>query len=508
MRPENISQEEILTIIKQGAEAWAAWLEEHGLLLKDTEELDEAEWSSLNWLDTIRKRQDLTVLNNIDLTGFKLVGFDFAHFSLYGINLSYADLTNANLTKANLTKANLEDACLTKANLAGAELRRVNLSGISENGHGIVLNGATLSRAYINWLCIDEIDLGRATVSEVNLSRAFLPNAIISWSRLSKVDLSNAHLKGASLWRTKLSQVSLSGADLSKANLTRADFREVNLAKADLSKANLSKANLSEVNLIGANLSEANLSGANLSGANLTKTILNGVDLSGASLRKGTFISTKIEGTVFDNCRIYGISAWDLVGQPASQKDLIITDQSEPHKNPIITVDDIEVAQFIYLMLNNSKIRKVLTTMTGKGVLILGRFETERKKVLDAIRDELRKLDYLPIMFDFDKLDSRNYTETVRILAGLSKFVIADLTGPKSIPLELQAIVPIFKIPVVPIIHASEESFSMASDLRMYPWVLDEVTYEDQERLLQNFQDQIITPALDRAQQLLDSGKK
>jgi hypothetical protein len=32
-------------------------------------------------------------------------------------------------------------------------------------------------------------------------------------------------------------------------------------------------------------------------------------------------------------------------------------------------------------------------------VLILGRFTDERKEVLDALRDELRKRDYLPIPF-------------------------------------------------------------------------------------------------------------
>ena len=35
-------------------------------------------------------------------------------------------------------------------------------------------------------------------------------------------------------------------------------------------------------------------------------------------------------------------------------------------------------------------------------MLILGRFTPERKAVLDALREELRKRDYLPILFDFD----------------------------------------------------------------------------------------------------------
>jgi hypothetical protein len=64
-------------------------------------------------------------------------------------------------------------------------------------------------------------------------------------------------------------------------------------------------------------------------------------------------------------------------------------------------------------MLNNQKIREVIDTITSKAVLTLGRFTDERKAVLDAIREELRKRNYLPILFDFDLPARRNITETV-----------------------------------------------------------------------------------------------
>ena len=44
-------------------------------------------------------------------------------------------------------------------------------------------------------------------------------------------------------------------------------------------------------------------------------------------------------------------------------------------------VDDLEVAQFIYLLLNNQNVRQVIDTITSKIVLILGRFTPERKAV-------------------------------------------------------------------------------------------------------------------------------
>jgi hypothetical protein len=63
------------------------------------------------------------------------------------------------------------------------------------------------------------------------------------------------------------------------------------------------------------------------------------------------------------------------------QQNLIVTALDEPE----VTVDNIEVAQFIHLLLHNEKIRHVIDTITSKAVLILGRFTDERKAVLDAL---------------------------------------------------------------------------------------------------------------------------
>jgi hypothetical protein len=62
--------------------------------------------------------------------------------------------------------------------------------------------------------------------------------------------------------------------------------------------------------------------------------------------------------------------------------------------------------------------------------------------VLERLRGELRKRGYASIVFNFDKPETKDFTDTVRLLAGLSKFVIADITNPKSSPLELHATVP------------------------------------------------------------------
>jgi hypothetical protein len=199
-------------------------------------------------------------------------------------------------------------------------------------------------------------------------------------------------------------------------------------------------------------------------------------------------------------CRIYGVSAWGLkLSDKTEQRNLIITRSDEPE----ITVDDIEVAQFVYLLLNNAKIRNVIDTITSKAVLILGRFTAERKAVLDALRDELRKRDSLPILFDFAKPTSKDLTGTLKTLANMVRFIVADGTDPKSIPHELATIVPTTIVPVQPILLAGKREYAMFRDLqRTYHWVLPTHRYKSQEQLIADLNLCVIRPAAEKAEQL------
>ena len=51
-----------------------------------------------------------------------------------------------------------------------------------------------------------------------------------------------------------------------------------------------------------------------------------------------------------------------------------------PPEESEVTVDDLEVAQFVYLLLHNEKVRRVIDTITSKVVLILGRFSIPERK--------------------------------------------------------------------------------------------------------------------------------
>jgi hypothetical protein len=47
-------------------------------------------------------------------------------------------------------------------------------------------------------------------------------------------------------------------------------------------------------------------------------------------------------------------------------------------------------------------------------------------------------LGYVPIIFDFERPPDQDFTETIKVLAGMSLFIIADITNPKSTPMERQ----------------------------------------------------------------------
>lgn len=213
-------------------------------------------------------------------------------------------------------------------------------------------------------------------------------------------------------------------------------------------------------------------------------------NLSRADLSGAICVETDFTNATLSNCRVYGISAWNIILQGAKQENLIITREEEI----TITVDTLEVAQFIYLLLNHKKLRDVFNSFTERGVLLLGRFSSGGLELLQAIAAKLREMKYLPMIFDFERPESRDFTETIMTLAGLSRFVIVDLSGP-SVPNELRATIPHFKIPFIPVIEAGRTGYSMFPDLLGYPWMLTPVEFTNKEHLIKLLLTRVIEPA-------------
>ncbi|PWH12365.1 MAG: hypothetical protein DDG60_13490 [Anaerolineae bacterium] len=302
-------------------------------------------------------------------------------------------------------------------------------------------------------------------------------------------------LSGADLYGMDLSRVNFNHANLEKAFLERA-----NLAEADLMYANLSRANLIETRLVTASLSQANLSRANLFGADLLGADLTYADLTGATLANATLANARIQGVKLSGSWVYGVNVRDIQGEFAEQTDLIITHRGQP----TITVDNIKVAQFVYLFLNNQEIREAIDTLTSKTVLLLGHFGTpDRKAILETLKDGLRKYDLLPVVFEYERPSEKDFTDTIRTLASLSYFVIADMTNPKAAPLELPTTLPDYQVPLVPILQVGERPFAMMNGLhKKYNWVLEPVPYTSAAMLRQELKSAIIDPALKKRNKL------
>ena len=336
-------------------------------------------------------------------------------------------------------------------------------------------------------------DLKRANLSKADLTEANLSGADLGRANLSGADLGRANLSGADLGRASLSGANLSEADPSRANLSEANLTEANLSRANLSYANLGGADLSGAYLGGVTASGAYLGGATASEANLSRAYLRETLLSRVSL-----VDTNLERADLTGCRVYGISVWNARLDGATQSNLIISREEEP----AIQVDNLEVAQFIYLLLNNARIRHVIDTFGKKAVLILGRFTPDRKAILDSIRETLRHLGFLPILFDFEKPSTRDIHETIVTLAGLSRFIIADISDPKSIPQELGSIVPtLSSVPVQPLLQNGYEPWGMYDHIKRYAWVLPLFEYESEKKLLQDLELKVIAPAEEKAKE-------
>ena len=326
----------------------------------------------------------------------------------------------------------------------------------------------------------EHVDLLKSGVANWNAWREHFPQIVPD---LSDADLPELSAQGANLSNCVMDRVRLDGS-----NLISSTFESARVSYSSVSYASLSNANLRNADFGHSNISRTNLRRADCSGTNLEST----------DLKYSSLVGTNLSGTTLSESNVYGVSVWSTIGEPKAQNNLIASHHSEP----TITVDNLQVAQFIHLLLENREVRQIIDTITSKVVLILGRFTPERKPILDVIRVELRKRNYLPVLFDFDKPSNRDITETVSTLAHMAKFVIADITDAKSIPQELMAIVPALpSVPVQPLLLASQREYGMFEHFRRFPWVLEPFLYEDQERLLASITTRVIGPVETKAKE-------
>ena len=169
-----MANEEHVKILRQGAETWNRWRQEHREILP---ELTEAN------------------LRGADLIGADLSGADLRHANLNLADLKRADLSGANLTRADLNRADLNRADLSDANLWGGRLPNANLSGADLSGadlSGADLWGANLKRVDLSGADLSGANLSHANLIYTNIRAANFENSVFGLTEIGAVDLSEA----------------------------------------------------------------------------------------------------------------------------------------------------------------------------------------------------------------------------------------------------------------------------------------------------------------------------
>jgi len=314
----------------------------------------------------------------------------------------------------------------------------------------------------------------RPILRDVNFVAEFGGPGFFDLPEFAGVDFSNSDMSMASLRNCMFFDCSFDDAHLTYTDLVDAYFVNCTFRRTCMRVSKIGDAKFEECVFEDCDMSYCSAEETSFKGSTFTNTRMEHMSL----------VHTDFSDTKLDECFLYGISSWDLNLENSVQKNLVIT----PDDAPSVTVDNIELAQFLYLMINNERLRDVINTITSKVVLVLGNFSPKRKAVLNQIREHLKTQDVIPVIFDFEKPSTHNLTETVRTIASMSKYVIVDLSDPRSVPHELASVTPhLPSVRFYPIIERGEKTFGMFADYSDYPWIrpLKEYNVDEVETVIE-----------------------
>jgi uncharacterized protein YjbI with pentapeptide repeats len=436
----NMSCEDFLNLLKQGKEVWN------------------------NFKKTFPRNLPIIIhdfdFSNTDFSYFNFLGVNFNNCNFSNTRFYNSSLNTCVFNRVNFTNAHIGDSGCTDINFTDSKMQDVYLSG---NFKGSVFRNVDLTAANIACDCIN-------------------------------TDFFNANLYGATIKSTNFSQSKFQSSDLSKVKGGRNSFANTELVNTKFEEAYLPFSDFS-----GANLSNANFTNSFLSNCIFYQVNFSNAIISNSFLQRCVIVEGNVSGCVIINCFIYGLSAWGLKGVFKEQSGLVITPKN---RGAQITVDNLDMAQFIFLLLDNKNIRNVIDTVTSKTVLILGRFTPERKEVLDTLRIELSKYNYVPVLFDFENSANQTLLETVITLAGMARFIIADITIATMVREELRTIIEKYPSkPIKPILLETEKSYvTFPEILNSFKSVLSIYSYKDKQDIILNIE-KLINPIEDWLEQ-------
>ena len=139
---------------------------------------------------------------------------------------------------------------------------------------------------------------------------------------------------------------------------------------------------------------------------------------------------------------------------------------------------------------------EIMSELTQRRVLILGRFTGRRLKMLEAIKAHLQahEAKYLPELFTYAKPTSRDLVEAIVGFAALARFIIADLSEPRSVQQELEAITGQFQsVPIVLLINRTGREWATFEHTKRRPNVVKPtIRYRDEADLVARLDTEVI----------------
>lgn len=489
--------EDFKELLRNGVEKWNDWRKSnpnYQIRLSGPLPTPYSDYNNINFEGV---HFDNCFLTNTILQYANLNNSKFRHCDLKYNDFTGSSMNNMQMTDCKITKGVFKYTSGSNSDLTNSFIEEGNFDHC--NFEQFVFGNTYLKKSSFIKSKLNDCRFIKSEIENSNLSLAFAENtsfrkSIFNYSAFEDANLDKVYIVDSEFKNTVWNDVSMKCAFITRCDFERANLSGLVLCETEISdskcwQTDFSNCNLKNANLSFSSLSEAKMVNANLSNCDLNGTDLNGTDLTssilrGARLTRSSMVSTILKNAILDNARVFGVNVWSIEGPIKSQNNLEVFEDG-----PNLTVDEIEISQFIHLLVENSKIRNVINTISTKTVVILGRFSRQGKEIIDVLKGCIRSNELIPIVFDFERSSNRDFTETLKTITGLSRFVIADISDPKSIPLELQAIVPNFMVPIVPLIRNDQEPFSMFVDLqRKYgTWLLDLIEYSSSKQLKDNF---------------------
>lgn len=456
--------------------------------------------------------------NRCDLSGASIV-----HASVNEANLTSCVANSLRAHRAKISSCRMDGVSVEHGQFADARFDNVSL--VDAIATGINLNGATLDKCDATRIRLGKsADIGTATGGFVATVHAIRDRSIGPRRPEDDAQLRNAKIRDSVFDGAMMDGCDLTGADLSDSRFVRASlvgarlhgvssgggvsFDGADLCYADLCRAQLGGASFVQARLDASLLCETNLgAGRQFEMTNigkdgeppvykqifrLTPTNMQGASLVSADLSGANLVYADLRAAKLRGARVFGVTAWRVRTDDADQAGLVV----QAPDGPLLLVDNLELAGFIYAMLDSSQLRQIIDTLTSKVVLILGRFDDAQKPVLETIRAQLASRHFVPVMFDFDRPANRDLTETVELLARMARFVVADITSPRSVPHELASFLPgVPSVPLVALLRSGKDSYAMFPDLqRRHRGVVGPYEYSSVEDLVARFDDLVIKP--------------